>query len=390
MEWNLIKAYMMDWKNKRHFLMGDTFVYNYVHPTIWQLLELFGDGSYSNLSQDNANYLRWQSWAPFTVRALVDMQKPKPYNRHSDLLTRQIMNDSFTPDMDAWSYMMGLAYDAEPVISDDGIVSVPTTPYCEKVTGLAGGSPAWDCETPVEVVSKVDTHSHSVMVERVVNKSHLNGTSEGYEKPLERINKHVLHFNPQRQVYAGSVLHARSKVLGQSHTKSHNTWPTCPTKLHNTHLVGRMSGGPSEWGLILREKFGTMFWANIKIGLDCLKPWSEDVVVTVDAVSKETPDETKTISLKIQKFKYLWDIDITPDDDGNTIVTAVEMPDPSTKYENGLVTTRYVKVPITKDNGVCWCVDTNGWDSSMGGITGVYHYLDLTDLKANKTIRKKG
>ena len=105
MEWNLIKEYMMDWKNKRHFHAGDSFVYNYVHPTIWQLLELFGDGSYSNLSQDDAHHLHYRSHKPFTVLDLVDMQKP--YNRHGMLMARQIMNGSFTPDMDAWSYIMG-------------------------------------------------------------------------------------------------------------------------------------------------------------------------------------------------------------------------------------------------------------------------------------------
>ena len=83
----------------------------------------------------------------------------------------------------------------------------------------------------------------------------------------------------------------------------------------------------------------------------CLKPWSEDMVTTVEKVDYDF----KMIRLKVQKVKYLWNVEITNDGEGNNTIQAVEHPDPSTKYPDGVVMTRFFNVPIVKTEQ-CWRV----------------------------------
>ena len=89
-------------------------------------------------------------------------------------------------------------------------------------------------------------------------------------------------------------------------------------------------------------------------------------------------------------MKYLWNVEVSNDGEGNTTINAIEYPDPSTKYPNGVVMTRFFNVPIVKTEQ-CWRVspycheyidiDKKDWNGTLHGID---------KLLATECIRKKG
>ena len=151
MEWNLIKEYLMDWKVKRFFAKGDTFVECFVQPTSWQLLQLFGDGSQVPLDDYDAagdildrasKYFN----KPLTVGTLVDMSR----DSHVTHVMEQYRASD--PDLKAWSHLLSLAYETNPVdVETTGrrkwtggpvVRQAPTDPYTEVDTGKLCGTPA--------------------------------------------------------------------------------------------------------------------------------------------------------------------------------------------------------------------------------------------------------
>ena len=92
------------------------------------------------------------------------------------------------------------------------------------------------------------------------------------------------------------------------------------------------------------------------------------------------------ITLKVQKVKYLWNVEVTNDGEGNTKIQAVEYPDPSTKYPNGVVMTRIFKVPIVKTEQ-CWRVDPDSENYKHERDTYIH---GIEKLLASECIRKKG
>ena len=128
-----------------------------------------------------------------------------------------------------------------------------------------------------------------------------------------------------------------------------------------------------------------------------LEAWSEDMVITVEKVCYCC----ETIKLKIQKV-VLWNVEVTNDGEGNTTVNAVEYPDPSTKYPNGVVMTRYMNAPIIKTEE-CWRVHPDpfertlsgvlkrkGWGYSVRNTTYPINLHGIEKLLASECIRKKG
>ena len=401
----------MDWNTKRFFLPGDTFVKCYVQPSVWQLLELFGDAS--NLET------RGPIWAeekvdqyfntPLTVGKLVEMS----YDLSG--ISRQLEEKHvYEPDLHAWTYMMGLAYGAKPeevnttspplydAVEPGFLRTAPTSPYTEWNTGKVRGTPAWSAVERAETVTNEDAGGEErdfwVTVERP-NCSPSN------------TNRHVLGFNPQRQEYGGH---------GHLHTGKFDVEVLGHTKLHNTHLA--KPGTVSTKKLI--ETFGDQspVWTKgmtthshpMRLDLSCLKPWSEDMVMTVVKVDYDF----MMMRLKVQKYKYLWDVHVSREDvPGSHVdditVCALEEPDPSTKYPNGLVMTRFINVPIVKTDE-CYRVHPEpfeyrgrpqGYFGEQSGYIGWGYCNNATQregkprsmethgaqrLKANECIRKLG
>lgn len=358
MEWNLIKAYMMDWNTKRYFEVGDTFVMCYVQPQVWQLLELFGDGSGCETRCCDINIKRYFH-TPLCVGKLIEMSKGY-FQRHLDY------QRIYDKDINAWSHLMCKAYDATP---EKNVYTYTMCDHCnyrpptkrepptsvitsEPSKGKVGGIPVWCSETRSE---KVECEGNTtVSVTRPViesNLTHMNTNT----------NKHVLNFCPLRQEYAGQ---------GHLHTGAFRVEVLTHTKIHNDYLENS--------GSVTLKK-------STILPVSCLKPWSEDMVITVEKVDYDL----KIISLKLQKMKYLWMVDVSNDGEGKNTIQAIEYPDPSTKYPNGLVMTKRFNVSIIKTEE-CWRVDPD-WQ--------FYNYLfenknvpnyGFDDLIANECIRKKG
>ena len=357
MEWNLIKEYLMDWKVKRFFAKGDTFVECFVQPTSWQLLQLFGDGSQVPLDDYDAagdildrasKYFN----KPLTVGTLVDMSR----DSHVTHVMEQYRASD--PDLKAWSHLLSLAYETNPVdVETTGrrkwtggpvVRQAPTDPYTEVDTGKVCGTPAWERGGHGPEIFNSSSPDHSVCVTRTVPECHLSGDKvvdqDGYGLELT----HILRFHPQRQEYGGhGNLHTgKFDVESLGHNKIHNTYFDKPGTVSNKKLQETFGDQGDKW-----DKRMTGSSHPQVIDPSCVKPWTEDMVTTVEKVDYDF----KIMRLKIQKFKYLWDVEVSTDEDGNSTVQAVEMPDPSTKYPNGLVMTRTIDVPIIKTD-LCWRV----------------------------------
>ena len=361
MEWNLIKAYMMNWNTKRYFEIGDTFVECFVQPTSWQLLQLFGDGSQVPLDDyDRAGNILDRASKyfnePLTVGTLIDMS--------TDSSVTQVMEQyrASEPDLKAWSHLLSLAYDTIPVdVETTGrrkwrgaplVRQAPTDLYTEVNTGKVCGTPAWEKKGQVGAVHSSFLYpevkdAHSVSVVRTVPQCHLSGSliinnDEGLELT------HILRFHPQRQEYGGhGNLHTgKFDVESLGHNKIHNTYFDKPGTVSNKKLQETFGDQGDKW-----DKRMTGSSHPQVLDPSCVKPWTEDMVTTVEKVDYDF----KIMRLKIQKFKYLWDVEVSTNEDGHSTVQAVEIPDPSTKYPNGLVMTRTIDVPIIKTD-LCWRV----------------------------------
>jgi hypothetical protein len=378
MEWNLIKAYLMDWNTKRYFEVGDTFVTCYIQPQVWQLLELFGDGSgaiYSNKRRQTEFKEMFKT--PLTVGKLINMSGG---SIQRDLEWHWL----YEPDIHAWTHLMCQAYDAKPEknvytistamlytrsnVKRDAPISVfRTNKYFR---GKVGNTRVWCNKTRAEKVE--NEGNHTVSVSRPVEFSNLTGQ-------FTKVNKHVLNFCPLRQEYGGQ---------GHLHTGSFQVEVLTYGKIHNDYFENPTSVS----GKKLYEMFGDQspLWnktdMNIKhptlISPSCMKPWSEDMVITVEKVCHCC----EIITLKVQKVKYLWNVEVTNDGEGNTKIQAVEYPDPSTKYPNGVVMTRIFKVPIVKTEQ-CWRVDPDSENYKHERDTYIH---GIEKLLASECIRKKG
>ena len=387
MEWNLIKAYLMDWNTKRYFEAGDTFVTCYVQPQVWQLLELFGDGSGCESLVDRRGF-SWEERIDYyfntrlTVGKLIELS-------HGDFQRYLEKHRGYESDINAWSHLMCQAYDATPVenvytmgacawsrgpVKREAPTSVLST---QPSKGKVGVTPVWCSEARAEKVEHEG--NYTVSVTRPVDDSNLSTKTTD-------INKHVLNFCPLREEYGGhGHLHTGAfpvEVLG--HGKIHNDYcknPYTVSKKELCEIFGDDPHGTREWKMP-----GRICAHPTIIPPSCLKPWSEDMVTTVEKVDYDF----KMIRLKVQKVKYLWNVEVTNDGEGNTKIQAVEYPDPSTKYPNGVVMTRIFKVPIVKTEQ-CWRVspycddyidiDKKNWNGSLHGIE---------KLLATECIRKKG
>ena len=382
MEWNLIKAFMMDWNTKRYFEAGDTFVKSYVQPQVWQLLELFGDGSGCETLGSKHKEIEKMFHTPFTVGKLIEMSGGV-FQNHLE------WHKIYEPDIKAWSHLMCQAYDATPeknVYTMSGWAwsrppmkrEAPTSVLSiEPSKGKVGNTPVWCSKTCAEKVK--NEGNNTVSVTRPVEFSNLTEMDT-------KFNKHVLNFCPLRQEYCGQGhLHTGSfdvEVLGYG--KIHNDYCknfNTVSKKKLCEIFGDDPPGTKMW-----KKPGRMHKHPTIIPPSCMKPWSEDMVTTVEKVDYDF----KMIRLKVQKVKYLWNVEITNDGEGNNTIQAVEYPDPSTKYPDGVVMTRFFNVPIVKTEQ-CWRVspycddyidiDKKNWNGSLHGIE---------KLLATECIRKKG
>lgn len=396
MEWNLIKAYLMDWNTKRYFEAGDTFVKSYVQPQVWQLLELFGDGS-ELLSTWRG---RWNLHVPELVKKIPTPLTVGKLIHMSDQNFLRVLEEDriYEPDIHAWTHMMCKAYDAKPekniytigrgLWGGESVLREPPTSVLssQPSKGKVGNTPAWCNETRAEKVE--NEGNYTVSVTRPVEFSYLT-------EQFTKVNKHVLNFCPLRQEYCGQ---------GHLHTGSFNMDVLGYGKIHNDYLENPSSVS----GKKLYEMFGDQgaLWKKTDLNTkhptplppSCMKPWSEDVVTTVEKVDYDF----MMIRLKVQKRKYLWNVEITNDGEGNTTVQAVEYPDPSTKYPNGVVMTRYFNAPIIKTEE-CWRVHPEpfdksadgrlhkkGWGYSVRNITYPTELHGIEKLLAKECIRKKG
>ena len=391
MEWNLIKAYLMDWNTKRYFEAGDTFVTCYVQPQVWQLLELFGDGCEFNPLSRAGQRGKKHLQTPLSVGKIISM---------SDATFQQELeyNRIYEPDLNAWTHMMCKAYDAKPekniytigrgLWGGESVLREPPTSVLssQPSKGKVGNTPAWCNETRAEKVE--NEGNHTVSITRPVEFSNLTDLDA-------TLNKHVLNFCPLRHEYCGQGhLHTGAfcvDVLGYG--KIHNDYLKNPTSVTTKKLLETFGDQGDMW-----DKTMSRYEHPTILPPSCLKPWSEDMVITVEKVCYCC----ETIKLKIQKVKYLWNVEVTNDGEGNTTVNAVEYPDPSTKYPNGVVMTRYMNAPIIKTEE-CWRVHPvpfertlsgvrkrKGWGYSVRNTTYPINLHGIEKLLASECIRKKG
>ena len=388
MEWNLIKAYMMDWNTKRYFEAGDTFVKSYVQPQVWQLLELFGDGSGCEPLGTKHKEIEKMFHTPFTVGKLIEMSGGVLQN-HLE------WHKIYEPDIKAWSHLMCQAYDATPeknVYTMSGWAwsrppmkrEAPTSVLSiEPSKGKVGNTPVWCSKTRAEKVK--NEGNNTVSVTRPVEFSNLTEMDT-------KFNKHVLNFCPLRQEYCGQ---------GHLHTGSFDVEVLGYGKIHNDCL--NKTRGLSPKTLIKIFGYQGDQWDHrsnyqhpVILPHTCLKPWSEDMVTTVEKVDYDF----KMIRLKVQKRKYLWNVEVSNDGEGNTTINAIEYPDPSTKYPDGVVMTRYFNAPIIKTEH-CWRVHPEPFDNSVDGVrhrkgwgyslrNTNYNLHGIQNLLASECIRKKG
>jgi len=352
MEWNLIKAFMMDWNTKRYFEVGDTFVKSYIQPQVWQLLELFGDGSDCESTRLKDMKLRDKSIremfnTPLTVGKLLNMCRGNYQNQME-------YERFYEPDIKAWSHLMCKAYGAKPekhvYTMSNWTYSrppmkreAPTSVLSSKPSkGKVGNTPVWCSKTRAEKVK--NEGGNTVSVTRPVEFSNLTVMDT-------KVNKHVLNFCPLREEYGGhGHLHTGAfpvEVLGYG--KIHNDFLEKPSTVTKKKLCETFGDQGVLWN---KNRPGAKYYHPTVLSHTCLKPWSEDTVITVEKVCHCC----QMITLKVQKVKYLWNVEVSNDDEGNTTINAIEYPDPSTKYPNGVVMTRIFKAPIIKTKD-CWIVE---------------------------------